>query len=301
MSRIYRQAAGVVADVGEKSEGKELISPLLENILEAGHTCEAIEMSLEGSSYNDPAQIASLGALMNEIVEVTGGGEFSFRRQALDEVSGTVPPKLEHHGLLSAQDESWTAFRQFFASPYWRRIWVLQEFALAQKIAILYGDLQISASTLIDAMGFLIRLGNSPVPTYFGCFKNQDEAMRFGNLGYAGFCTLVKEKSSIKEQLSEADLTGWLITKLDSSRLHMSTDPRDRIYALLGLASDGKNYIDGVTYSPDWGYEAVFKNFAKMFIERGHGIRLLYQAGTCSDWLKMPSWVPVSPTPADVS
>ena len=302
MSRIYRQATAIVADVGEKSEDKELIPRLLENIIEAGYICEAIEQSLEGSSYNEPAQIASLGALMNEIVEVTGGGKIGFRRQALDEVkSETVPPKLEHHGLLSSQDKGWTAMRQFFASPYWRRIWVLQEFALAPKIAILYGDLQIDASKLIDAMSFLDRFGNWPIITYFGRFKDKDEAIRFANLGHQGFRTLVEEKNSIEEQLSEADATGWLITKLECSRHHMSTDPRDRIYALLGLASDGKSYIDGVTYSPDWKYEAVFKNFAKMFIERGHGMRLLYQAGTCSDWLRLPSWVPVSPSPADVS
>ena len=302
MSRIYRQATAIVADVGDKSEGKELIPPLLENIIEAGETCEAIEMSLEGSSYNDPAQIAFLGALLNEIVEVTRGGTITFRRKASNEVnSETVPPKLEHHGLLPSQDKSWTAFRQFFASPYWLRMWVLQEFALAPKLLILIGDLQINPSKLIDAMNFLIRFGYWPIATYFGQFKSKDEATRFANLGYKGFLTLVYEKNSINQRLSEADETGWLITKLEFSNFHMSTDPRDRIYALLGLASDGKNYMNGVTYSPDWKYEAVFRNFAKMFIERGHGMRLLYQAGTCSDWLKMPSWVPVSITPAHVS
>ena len=302
MSRIYRQATAIVADVGEESEGKELIPPLLENIIEAGHTCEAIEMSLEGSSYNDPAQIASLSALLNDIVEVAGGELSSFRRRALDEVkSETVPPKLEHHGLLSDQDKSWTAIRRFYASPYWRRIWVLQEFALAPKIAMLYGDLQIRVAELINAMDILSRFGAWPIITYFGSFKDKDEAIRFGNQGFKGFLTLIMERNSIEEQLSEADASGWLITKLESSRHHMSTDPRDKIYALLGLASDGKDYMDGLTYSPDWKYEAVFKNFAKMFIERGHGMSLLYQAGTCSDWLRLPSWVPVSPSPADIS
>ena len=284
-----------MADVGEKSEGKELIPPLLENILEAGHTCRAIEMSLEGSSYNDPAQIASLGALMNETVEVPREGKFSFRHQASNGVnSEIVPPKLEHHGLLPLEDKGWTALRQFFASPYWRRIWVLQEFALAPTIAILYGDLQITAGDLMNARSFLTRFGNWPIMTYFWIFKDEDEVVRFGSLGFQGFNTMMKERESIQLQLSEADPNGWLITKLDSSTYHMSTDPRDRIYALLGLASDGEDYTDGVTYSPDWKYEAVFKNFAKMFIERGHGVRLLYQAGTCSDWLRMPSWVPVS-------
>ncbi len=294
MSRIYQQAKGIVADVGEKSEDKELISPLLESIIYAGDTCEAIEMSLEGSSYNNPAQIASVGAFMNEIVEAFEQWTSTFRRQASDEVKReTVAPKLEHHGLPSIQDKCWTAFRQFFESPYWQRIWVLQEFALAPKISVLYGDLEIRPSQLIDAMKLLVRFGKWPIDHYFVHLKNK-EAMCFGNLGFKGFVTLMSEKALVKKQPSKTDASGWLITKLEFSKFHMSTDPRDRVYALLGLASDGESYKDAVTYSPNWTYEAVFKSFAKMFIERGHGMKLLYQAGTCSDWLKSPSWVPVS-------
>lgn len=295
MSRIYRQAKAIFADVGEKSEGKELIPPLLESIIDAGDTCEAIEMSLEGSSYNDPAQTSTLGALMSDIVESTERGTLSFRRDSEDEVRREiVVPKLEHHGLRISENKGWKAFQHFFASPYWQRIWVLQEFALAPRISILYGDLQIKPSKLIDAMKLLLRFGNWPIDSYFGQSENGDMATRFENLGFKAFLTLMNEKDLVREQLSKTDATGWLISKLEYSKFHMSTDPRDRIYALLGLASDGESYIDAVTYSSDCKYEAVFKNFAKMFIERGHGMKLLYQAGTCSDWLKSPSWVPVS-------
>lgn len=299
MSQIYRQAKAIFADVGEKSEGNELIPPLLESIIDAGDTCEAIEMSLEGSSYNDPAQIATLGALMNDIVESTEQGTLSFKRKSEDEVKReTGAPKLEHHGLPSPEDKGWKAFRQFFASPYWQRVWVLQEFALAPKISILYGDLQIRPSKLIDAMKLLVRFGNWPIDFYFARFEDNDEQKRLGNLGFKSFLTLINEKDLVRKPPSKTDANGWLISKLEFSKFHMSTDPRDRIYGLLGLASDGECYTDAVTYSPDWKYEAVFKNFAKMFIEHGHGMKLLYQAGTCSDWLKSPSWVPVSHCPS---
>lgn len=295
MFQIYRQAKAIFADVGEKSEGNELIPPLLESIIDAGDTCEAIEMSLEGSSYNDPAQVATLGAVMNDIVESTERGTLSFKRKSEDEVKReSGAPKLEHHGLPSIVDKGWKAFQHFFASPYWQRVWVLQEFALAPKISILYGDLQIRPSQLIDAMKLLVRFGNWPIDFYFGHFEDSDEAMRLGNLGFKGFLTLMNEKDLVRKQPSKSDANGWLIAKLESSKFHMSTDPRDRIYGLLGLASDGESYTDAVAYSADWKFEAVFKNFAKMFIEHGHGMKLLYQAGTCSDWLKTPSWVPVS-------
>lgn len=86
MSQIYGQAKGIFADVGEKAEGNELIPPLLESMIGAGDTCEAIKMSLEGSSYNDPAQIATLAAFMNDIVESTERGTLSFKRKSEDEV-----------------------------------------------------------------------------------------------------------------------------------------------------------------------------------------------------------------------
>ena len=80
MSQIYRQAKAIYTDVGEKSEGNELIPPLLESIIDAGDTCEAIEKSWERSSCNDPAQVPILGASMNDMVESTERGNFSIRR-----------------------------------------------------------------------------------------------------------------------------------------------------------------------------------------------------------------------------
>lgn len=56
-----------------------------------------------------------------------------------------------------------------------------------------------------------------------------------------------------------------------------ATDPRDRLFALLGLASDGDdpslipNYVESI--------EIVFLRYSNRFVRHGDGINLLYQAG----------------------
>lgn len=119
MSRIYRQAKAIFADIGEKSKGKELIPPLLESIIDEGDICEAIEMSLEGSSYNNPAQISTLGTSMNDIVESTEQGTSSFRRISQDEMEReTVASKSMHHGLRT--NENRASRKTFQPKNFWR-------------------------------------------------------------------------------------------------------------------------------------------------------------------------------------
>jgi hypothetical protein len=70
-----------------------------------------------------------------------------------------------------------------------------------------------------------------------------------------------------------------------------ATDPRDRLFALLGLASDGDdpslipNYVESI--------EIVFLRYSNRFVRHGDGINLLYQAvGASKTDLSIPSWVP---------
>lgn len=70
-----------------------------------------------------------------------------------------------------------------------------------------------------------------------------------------------------------------------------ATDPRDRLFALLGLASDGDdpslmpNYVESI--------EMVFLRYSNHFVRHGDGINLLYQAvGASKTDLSIPSWVP---------
>ena len=69
-----------------------------------------------------------------------------------------------------------------------------------------------------------------------------------------------------------------------------ATNPRNKIFALLGVASDGDAYAIHVTYSQ--APTTVFCTFARLILSEG--IELLYQATERFNHDVLPSWVPVS-------
>ena len=77
------------------------------------------------------------------------------------------------------------------------------------------------------------------------------------------------------------------------ARRTSATDPRDKIFGLLGLASDGPDFNHLVNYSKS--AEEVYQDYARAFVERGQGIVMLHQVDSrISKTLDIPTWVPVS-------
>jgi hypothetical protein len=77
--------------------------------------------------------------------------------------------------------------------------------------------------------------------------------------------------------------------------LHMfeyteTTVPRDKLFALLGLAKDG----DSEALRPDYheSTESVLLRYATYFVQSGQGIAALYGAGIVGRDIQLPSWVP---------
>jgi hypothetical protein len=74
-----------------------------------------------------------------------------------------------------------------------------------------------------------------------------------------------------------------------------ATDPRDKVYALLGMSKD---YLDiDVDYSERLTSSEVFKATTRKFIEKSRNLDVLMGAGSRSD-ANMPSWVLDLSTPA---
>ncbi|KAI8711210.1 hypothetical protein NCS52_01496800 [Fusarium sp. LHS14.1] len=75
---------------------------------------------------------------------------------------------------------------------------------------------------------------------------------------------------------------------LENFRHAESTLCRDRLFSLLGLASDGNESA----FEPDCEspLEDVVLKFARVFVRQGRGMQLLYRAGLSSP--RFPSWIP---------
>ncbi|KAF4448762.1 hypothetical protein F53441_7869 [Fusarium austroafricanum] len=189
------------------------------------------------------------------------------------------------------------AFHGFCQRQYWQRLWVMQEFAVGRRIAIACGD-WIVKSDLIDqtleAPTIIPRRArkkpiegletleqnvkfvySTPLLSYvFNLFTRRAHVIWAANEIYGQSLLQVVGVS--------------LILEADYNVVH-ATDTRDRIFALLNMASD-KDYFDKF---PDYSMsvEEVYRETACKILQQGTIDVLMY----CQRPRKvssLPSWVP---------
>jgi hypothetical protein len=126
--RIHRQAQKVTAYVPQSPEDAENLGQLMQDILRKNMKCTKI---IE-AGYT-PEQVVSEED--EEEAEAGADGEQRAVRFVTRPVDLTPTGTcLQDHGLPSEDDLMWGAWRRFFASPYFCRIWILQEYALGSNL-----------------------------------------------------------------------------------------------------------------------------------------------------------------------
>ncbi|KAF2474923.1 uncharacterized protein BDR25DRAFT_255455 [Lindgomyces ingoldianus] len=169
----------------------------------------------------------------------------------------------------------WTSIQGFFELPWFRRVWVIQEIAVSRAVKIVCGKWTIDWEDLYHATDIIDRkLQTSHSP-----------------------CLNLLRKSWEPFQ-SIAALREWetrryrwtLLMLLEKFRNAESTYKRDRLFALIGLASDGNE--DSFKPNYDCPLETIVLSYAHGFILQGRAMQLLYSAGLNGQCSRFPSWIP---------
>ncbi|KAH9994992.1 hypothetical protein F4779DRAFT_623253, partial [Xylariaceae sp. FL0662B] len=118
-------------------------------------------------------------------------------------------PGKDHTSKLSSP-----AFvEEIISSPYWSRMWIVQELILAKTIVLLYGHIRLPWDNVVGPLQAWSTFGKS----------------KWRHSATMDLMHMSLEASHIKK---EGHALGELMRKLEHSE---STDPRDRVFALLGL------------------------------------------------------------------
>ncbi len=130
----------------------------------------------------------------------------------------------ENTGIPSAEDPGWTALRNLYRRDYFSRIWVVQEVALsAREPLVICGSHQAPWSRVMRVAAFCVEstpvLNNGAVKTY------------------APTATYMGEVRSALGAAKD-DRSLGLLSLLIRTRRSRATDPRDKLFALYGLAND---------------------------------------------------------------
>lgn len=163
--------------------------------------------------------------------------------------------------------------------PWFRRTWVVQEVASAQKVVFMYGSSMISWEAVSKA---IMTLRRSPLPT-----MTFEESAKIQH----------PEENVFAMEMARRSTNGTfplsLFELLLATCFNQCSDPRDKLYAVLGLAKDwqGKGELTP-DYRPDITPEKVFQRFAMWDIQKNQTLRILSCATENGYPSNLPSWVP---------
>ncbi|RYP69786.1 hypothetical protein DL771_005895 [Monosporascus sp. 5C6A] len=174
----------------------------------------------------------------------------------LDILSSGIYEKHRFGSLLAAE-------QLLFSRRYFHRVWVIQEVALARSAILICGEKQLSWSSFRRWCLML-------EPTDL-------QVLRIPPLLHIDHRTYASPNQ--------------LLRLLDLSRDFMAADPRDKVYAILGLIIDADTYNLDVDYNVS--VEELYTKIALQIAVRHGWAAVLRRAGTEQRRLQsLPSWVP---------
>ncbi|KIV93523.1 hypothetical protein PV10_04733 [Exophiala mesophila] len=169
-------------------------------------------------------------------------------------------------------------------NEYWSGVWVLQDIILAKQVQIWCGPKHVEWNVLEDALSISAlhqwhqhRISeNFPFGTTSGASAHQ--VVAFNHLVYK----LTSDQDKLKSKSLPLEALLW------SYAGQTTKDPKDRIFALLGLAEDGTSIkIDYTAEMLD-----VCVNTAIHIIRKGKSLDTILRQVPSQEDTGFPSWVP---------
>lgn len=167
--------------------------------------------------------------------------------------------------LVPTQDQ-WHALENLLKRQWFSRLWTWQEVQLAsQQTIVQCGFEQFGWSVFKRVIGNLSRDSSKPTLEFYNLHRNV-----YGLLG----------------GMSPSDVDRMLLY----ASLHACSDPKDKVYGILGIVDPAFSQRIRPQYS--MSKADVYKNTALAYLDEYGRLDLLRQCGVTSWELDLPSWTP---------
>ncbi|ORY63940.1 heterokaryon incompatibility protein-domain-containing protein [Pseudomassariella vexata] len=229
-------------DLSERSQQVLIMGEIYSN-------CVKTMIHFAGGEDHSVAVAAFLECLLQTKVHELPG--FGFAEWEVNVPNTEVPGSHPMH-ILAEELESWTALAHFFMMPWWSRVWIIQEIALAPDSVFLWGDSEIEFPFVLNAVMVLfpyikmvlstpeynfqkVLLASESVDGTVGV-PDDDRQLAWHQINHALGWVYPVMTEALGRKLGTKDLSlSYLMKTFWPSQ---STDPRDKVYGLLGLVSD---------------------------------------------------------------
>jgi Heterokaryon incompatibility protein (HET) len=216
-------------------------------------------------------------------------------RHSTDKETGGGPPLP---GSLPRDLRAASARLHLGQNDYWQRIWIVQEMILAREIVLLYERNLLPFDALDSVWPRNVPGVGSQriIPPNSRTIFLMKVPVHLNNM-----------IRHIRLSKSRPYSSGpGIIDLLNQFRGWKATDPRDKIWGLVGFCPEGLETTT-VDYSEANGATKVYRSFAKAWIQRHKSLRILQSAGLCFPEnpespresplcnlhsMQLPSWAP---------
>lgn len=185
--------------------------------------------------------------------------------------------------------EEWNAFYRFLDQPYFSRCWVLQEVVLGHDVEIWFGGVSFPYDILFEWIDLVSNMEGWYLP-----FKNISPVLRNSLSGkyisHLKTVILLIPSSTTDDEVQIDEMP--LIELLAASRELDATDPRNKVYGLLGLAKKNQDSVILPNYSLSNSAENVCIQVARHCINTQDGAIYMLHCAGISAKSNLPSWVP---------
>jgi hypothetical protein len=198
--------------------------------------------------------------------------------------------------------------RGLFEQPWFSRMWVVQEVALAKHVSLLGGESVIEWDTLVRLAAFLLEGTVEEVEHNARCssvlqIQGLRELFQIGRSVATGTSLLCRGDLGLQGPFMPgySERPEGLVDLFEMCRHYEATDPRDKIYGLLGLAEecliiDSESCAIGPDYSRS--QEEVFLQTAQELLKGPEPLKLLrnternIERSMFKNQEYLPSWAP---------
>jgi hypothetical protein len=297
MGDLYQKASEVIAWLGASADNSDMVINYLNILGEKAEVC-GLHDSLEGcmriwraittmpSYMDDPAKIVLMGWL--------DGRRLLVSKYALERLLHSISGWKSQDQLLPVAD-----LNSLFRRAWWGRVWVLQEITLPDHAYFACGTKRISRRRFRAAFNAYYALWHTLATKIQQCqsLTAYQEKVFFmashrAHVMLAMSNVFRMEKFPLVALLRATCVGGVHLLQQDGYQHLESTNPRDKIFALLGLAKDQKE-LEALGVFPDYRKSKAEVYMATMaaMLQQGHTSMLsLCRASEVTEVL--PSWVP---------
>jgi hypothetical protein len=179
---------------------------------------------------------------------------------------------------------AWAAIAKFFDRPYWQRMWIFQETVVARELVIYCGDERMSFHDIYLVISLFDNIMYREPPPFFAT----GIWWRIRTIGWQQVRRICVDRDSWRE--------GTRSTLYDLARvtlLRRASDPRDALYALVGLGTtsfpiDYARNVDEIYRDFTVRFASTEGFFAKLV--RFGGIGMMIEGAQRLP--SLPSWIP---------